>query len=315
MTSSSTQFTVSAPGSLMLMGEHAVLHGRPALCMAVHPRMKAVVHPRQDREIHITSDLGELHTNLDALPESHNLNFVLECIRSTPPEKGWDLAITSDLSSQQGLGTSAAVTVVTLAALQRLSGHPFDPAELLIHSRDIIRSVQGRGSGCDAAASVYGGIVRVEPDPFRVEPIHTTTDFLLAYVGYKTPTAEVISKVESLRQQHPALYEELFSAMETCVTACVEALRQGDWEQVGFLMNRHHGLQAALGTSDLLLEQLVHSFNQTPGILGAKISGSGLGDSVLALGTPDGLPEDLNASRVRISEQGVQIHDECRHSR
>ena len=305
----SSSFSVSAPGSLMLMGEHAVLHGHPALCMAVEPRITIEVTPRKDREIHIDSSQGALQTTLDTLPEEHSLGFVLVCIQSSSLSHGFEASIHSELDSTKGLGTSAAVTVAMTAALQRLEGNPFDPGRIVAQSLETIRKVQGRGSGCDAAASTYGGIVRIDPEPFRVEPIHASAPFFMAYAGYKVPTPEVIELVEGYRKKSPVCFEHVFAAMESCVTETTQAVRLGDWDTVGQLMTRHHYLQGALGTSDATLDSLVHTFLSIPHILGAKISGSGLGDSVLALGNTSSASTEEHVTPVTVSEEGVRFED------
>jgi mevalonate kinase len=310
MNRASSAFTVTAPGSLMLMGEHAVLHGQPALCMAVEPRVTVTVRPRPDREIHISSSLGSLHASLDCLPDTHDLRFVLACLQDQSLKHGLEADIHSELDATRGLGTSAAVTVAMTAALLELAGRPFDPSGILNHSLQAIRQVQGCGSGCDAAASTFGGIVRVSPDPLQVEPMQAGAEFWTSYVGYKTPTPEVIARVETLRGQAPEVYGHLFSAMGLCVDQSVSAIRGGDWEQVGRLMIRHHYLQAALGTSDPNLDTLVTRFLKMPGILGAKISGSGLGDSVLALGKADPAADDPTLTPITVSGKGVTLAHE-----
>jgi mevalonate kinase len=75
-------------------------------------------------------------------------------------------------------------------------------------------------------------------------------------------------------------------------------------------MNRHHELQAALGTSDPTLEHLVAQFRSMSGILGAKISGSGLGDSVLALGQAEPGSVSTDLTPVTLTTQGVNLHHE-----
>lgn len=303
-------FTVTTPGSLMLMGEHAVLHGHPALCMAVEPRIRVTVRPRRDRELHISSSHGSLHASLDTLPDAHDLKFVPACFQDHSLKYGMDADIQSELDSTRGLGTSAAVTVAMTAALLELGGRPFDPSGILHRSLSVIRRVQGCGSGCDAAASTFGGIVRVSPDPLQVEPMQAGAEFWTSYAGYKTPTPEVIARVEVLRAQAPEIYGHLFSAMGLCVDQAVSAIRSGDWEQVGRLMTRHHYLQAALGTSDPTLDTLVTRFQKMPGILGAKISGSGLGDSVLALGQADPDTDAPTLTPITLAGKGVVLDHE-----
>ena len=66
----------------MLMGEHAVLHGQPALVCAISKRMKVELVPRQDRDVLLHSALGEHETSLDELSPNESFRFVLGAIRT-----------------------------------------------------------------------------------------------------------------------------------------------------------------------------------------------------------------------------------------
>lgn len=109
----------SAPGSLMLMGEHAVLRGQPAIVCAINKRMTIALTPRADRTVRLHSALGEHETTLDDLAPNESFRFVLGAIRACRADfqQGFELDIRSGMSHQMGLGSSAAVTVATLAAL------------------------------------------------------------------------------------------------------------------------------------------------------------------------------------------------------
>ena len=112
--------TASAPGSLMLLGEHAVLHGRRALVSSVHQRLSVTLSVRADRMVGIHSALGTHQTPLDELAPHPKFRFVLAALATTTPrlERGLDLHIASEFSDQIGFGSSAAVTVATVAVLQ-----------------------------------------------------------------------------------------------------------------------------------------------------------------------------------------------------
>ncbi|MCC5850695.1 MAG: GHMP kinase, partial [Verrucomicrobia bacterium] len=107
--------TASAPGTLMLMGEHAVLHGHRALCAAVDPRISVSLHPRQDRRLRVVSALGEMETDLKSLEPVPPFTFVMEAVRRSGIHRGLDLDIQSGFSAEIGFGSSAAVTVATVA--------------------------------------------------------------------------------------------------------------------------------------------------------------------------------------------------------
>jgi mevalonate kinase len=299
----------SAPGSLMLMGEHAVLHGHRALVGAVDHRIHVTLEPRPDQRIRILSDLGEDETTLAELTICEPFRFIraaLQRMRPTLPG-GCTLHIRSEFPPTIGFGSSAAVTVATLAAIDAWQGAAPEAADLHARACEVIRTVQGRGSGADAAASVMGGLVEYRVSPFRMEQLAAQPPLVVIYAGYKTPTPEVIAQVEARRLQRPTLFAGFFYEMDECVRSAVDAICRDQWAEVGTLMNVHQGLLEAIGVCDTTLQEIVETLRAQPGILGAKISGSGLGDCVVGLGTLEHWPLDYAWLPCAITREGVHV--------
>ncbi len=276
----------SAPGSMMLFGEHAVLRGYPALVCAINRRVHVAITPRADREIHITSALGRCDATVETVAQQDPLKFVTAAIasRKAALPSGFDMAIQSDIHHKAGLGSSAAVTVATLAALAAWIEGRAVPASILNSSVEIIRAVQGAGSGADAAASTLGGIVYYRTEPPEARKLRAVHAITIVYSGGKRPTPEVIRMVNEARDKHPAVFDGIFRLMGQCADEAAAAIEKGDWPAVGRLMNINQGLMDAIGVSDGKLAGIVYALRKAPGVLGAKISGSGLGDCVIGLG-------------------------------
>lgn len=304
------EVTVSAPGSLMLMGEHAVLFGRRALCAAIDQRIHVQLRARDDRRIRIRSALGVLDTTLDVLKSRPPFTFALATLLRQHRHLtcGLDITIKADFSHRIGFGSSAAVTVALLRALDELFTLGLRiPAKFLAETRAIIHGVQGCGSGADAAASLCGGIVLYRADPQQVRVLPVAPPLTAVYSGYKTPTPEVIAIVDRQRQRNPQLFARLFDLMDNCVTRAVPFLSKKDWAGFGALLNVHHGLQAALGVNTPELEQICQRLRKSPGIHGAKISGSGLGDCAVGLGRLRGEWKAQPMYRLRVDRDGVRV--------
>ena len=299
-----TSYSVSVPGSLMLMGEHAVLRGYPSLVAAIDKRIKVTATPRRDRNIHIVSALGEVTWSLDALPAADpTLKFMLAAVQTLAAQlkRGYDLVVDAAFSDQLGLGSSAAVVVGTLAVLiQASTEKTMAPMDLLNMAREVIQRVQGFGSGADAAASIFGGVVFHTPG-HTTEVIAKTLPWVVVYSGSKEKTTQVVKKVNARVLAQPRLMRTIFDAMQQGIVEAVEAIQTQNWAAVGQVMNAQQGLMNALGVSNATLEALIATLRQAPGILGAKISGSGLGDCVVAVGSPlleDPLPIVLPQQRL-----------------
>ena len=307
-----TPIRTSAPGSMMLLGEHAVLHGHHALVCALNRRIHVMLSPRSDREIHITSSLGRLELTLDTIEPTEPLAFVLGAVaqRKGDLKSGFDLTVQSEFTHKAGLGSSAAVTVATTAALGLWLDEKVEEESVLRASVAIIQDIQGLGSGADAAASVYGGILLYRAKPLKVMKLGAVHPVTLVYSGSKKPTAEVVRLVEAAHAKQPATYDRIYELMGHSAEEAAAAIERGDWQSVGGLLNINQGLMDAIGVCDGKLAGIVYALRKDPGILGAKISGSGLGDCVIGLGRArneafsyDQLPTAMASEGLVIGEQ------------
>lgn len=300
--------TASAPGTLMLFGEHAVLHGHRALCAAVNRRLRVTATARPDDRVIIHSALGERSMALDALDASPPFSFVATCVAEgrSGLTGGVDLRIQSEFRDDLGLGSSAAVTVATLAALDGLSGRAVSAADLHRRGLAVIRHVQGVGSGTDVAASVLGGIVSYRFQPLALKRVASAMPLTVVYSGSKEKTAAVIARVDGLQRAQPEAVAGIYAAMDRVTGAAESAIAAGEWPQVGALMSMGQGLMEALGVCNARLREILQAMRDAPGILGAKISGSGLGDCLIGVGDAVGaLPgERLD---VAVSGEGVRL--------
>ena len=299
---------VRVPGSLMLMGEHAVLHDHLAIAMAAANYVEISLEPRVDQRIRIDSALAQYTSELGQLNEEPKLSFVLAAIRQQQPQlnSGFDLSIRSEFSHTVGLGSSAAVTAGVVALLAKYCGEELEPEALFERALAVVHQVQGgRGSGTDLVASIFGGLVayRVEPREIRRLPGLPPVD--LYYVGYKMKTPEVIARVEAFANRAPELYQQIYRLMGQTSEAAEAAINTADWSLLGQLMNSYAGLMDALGVCDSNLAQLQFKLRESAQVLGAKISGSGLGDSVIALGQAE--PSEIGFVHipVSVSQQGL----------
>lgn len=291
----------------MLLGEHAVLHGSRCVVCAVNQRMTITLTPRADRRLTIDSALGRFETDLDHLKVDPTFRFLLTAVQLfQQPLPGFDLVVRSEFSSTVGLGSSAAVTAATTTALFHLAGLPSDPRQIFDFSLKTVRTVQGAGSGADLAASVFGGILLYHAQPVEIMPLHAVHPIAVVYSGSKTPTTKVIELVEAKKRRFPGLFEKIYTAMDESAGLAAAAITAHDWRQFGELLNLNQGLMDAIGVSSRALAEIADSLREQPGILGAKISGSGLGDCVVGLGETTasfGYP----LLPLRMSSEGVRI--------
>ncbi len=303
----------------MLMGEHAVLYGHSALVCALTRRIYVKANKRTDGLVVVQSQLGRFEcpvVELEAhLYQSSPFSFVLQALVCCELDTGLHLVIESDFEHTLGLGSSAAVTVATLGALELLVKGKFDAWLVMRLGVESIRKVQGRGSGADVAASALGGIIKFQAKPITAHKVNLSSlawrsapRLLLVYCGYKTPTPTVIEQVQQAAAYEPKRFTQIYEQMGACVTTSVQALKNEDWPIFAESMGQYQNLMRNLGVSDHTIEAIIELGRKQVAVgalFGAKISGSGLGDCVLLLGSEQ-LDWPHAQMSVQIDPQGLR---------
>jgi mevalonate kinase len=299
-------YKASAPGSLMLLGEYAVLYGKHALVCAIDKRITVTLTPREDKCIHIHSNLlGSYSTTISQLTLEKPFQFVLGALKQhqSKLKTGCDIHIDSDCSDKMGFGSSAAVTVATLAVLFTWLSVKTTPLDMVRQARHVIRAIQGLGSGADIAASVYGGIVGYRAQPITAERFSVIHPLTAIYAGFKTPTAEAVKHVQQQFAAHPAILQSIVNGIGQCAIDGMQCVRKNEWGKLGEIMSIQQGFMESLGVGMPVLRELIDTLGKQTGVFGAKISGSGLGDCVVGLGKSDGV--DAKCIPLEMTLQGV----------
>ncbi len=271
----------------MILGEYGVLYGKHALVCAIDKRMIVTLTPREDNQITLDTSLGQYATTIETLNIEKPFQFLLSSLKHMQARLtvGCDIKVESQFSDKVGFGSSAAVTVATLATLYTWHNIKTTPLDLVRHARNVVRAAQeGVGSGADVAASVYGGLVGYQAQPLTAEKFSQTHPLIAIYAGYKTKTQDAIKLVQQRFQTQAALFRHLTNSIGQCALDGMQAVRKGDWQRLGEIMNIQQGLMESLGVSNADLRGLIDVIRSSNEVLGAKISGAGLGDCVIGLG-------------------------------
>lgn len=295
-----TRLTVKVPASTMLFGEHSVLRNGPAIVAAIDCWMTLSITQRTDNCIIVESSLGTATTSVNTLCLGHSFRFIEAALKRFPPTNGLSIHINSDIESTVGLGSSAAVTVGMLLALSTL--HHQENSNLLQKAVSLIRNVQGQASGADAASIIYGGVIAFRNQ--SATRLCSSLPLSLLYSGMKTPTADVINHVNEQEKKDPKFFAHIFAAIDYTTECAIQAIRDNNMALCGALMNRADALMHALGVGTATLSSLCRKLRQSPTIYGAKISGSGLGDCVVGLGTyPSSIPSTVSSRGAHVLDR------------
>jgi mevalonate kinase len=306
----------SAPGKIILCGEHAVVYGRPAIALPLAD-VRAYVAVRQavaGSGIAIDApDLQRRWTLADA-PE-HPLSELVAsvfdglAVAATPDLQ---IQITSAIPIASGMGSGAAIATALVRALAAQLGRKLPAAEVsaLVYASE--RRFHGTPSGIDNSVIAYeqpiwfkrrttnderrttrvgevSSSFVLHPSPIPpinadIEPLDIAAPFtlLIGDTGLRSPTHLPVGEVRRRWQAEPARYEALFDAVATLVVQARAALLRGDLAALGALLNENHALLTQIGVSSNELDRLVAAA-RAGGALGAKLSGAGWGGVMIAL--------------------------------
>lgn len=291
-----TSMTASAPGKLMLLGEHAVVYGHPCLVTAVDQRMRATVKRREDPIFALSAPdvkIDSYEKSLDALltgDTPKGARFIEQALvfyREVHPfAGGLHVTTSSDFSPLFGFGSSSASTVAFLKAIDGLMKTNLDERAIFELAYKTVLAVQGKGSGFDVASASWGGTMHYARGGEIAEPLpdHPFT-LIIGYTGVKADTVSIVTRVAAEATKDQARVDGLYRQMGTLVDKAYDAFCAQDWSLFGRLMDEDQVLLSKLGVSSDILNRLI-SAAKSAGALGVKLSGAGVGDCMIALGTP-----------------------------
>ncbi|MEN9327468.1 MAG: hypothetical protein RI947_276 [Candidatus Parcubacteria bacterium] len=267
--------TVSAPGKLMLLGEHAVVYGYPSIVTAVNQRLFVTVEIlTQDEDIIETPQVKEstfLSETLRYFRKRYNINHHLK------------ITTMSDFSHKMGFGSSSAVTTAVLKALSLIHSIPLAESELFHHGYEIVLNVQGTGSGFDIAAAVFGKTLHYVKGGKTLKPLNVVSlPLIVGYSGVKADTTTLINQVKDLYRTQKSKVEAIYNEIGQLVLTGCEYLNTDNFSAFGTLMTRNHELLKQLEVSTPMLDNMVNAAIKA-GAWGAKLSGAGGGDCMIAL--------------------------------
>ncbi len=271
--------TVSAPGKLMLMGEHAVVYGYPCIVTAVSERLSVSIEETQDEKI-----------TIDA-PQVKDTRFVDQaiiegCKAWNITHHGLRLTTHSNFSNCYGFGSSSAVTVATLYAIATLFKQSLDTKMLFDLAYQTVLAIQGVGSGFDIAAAIYGGTIVYTKGGKILDQLawdlNNDVSLVVGYTGMKADTPTIVKEIAKKKEEQPERVNRIFEAIAKLVMQAKTAGDKKDWETVGKFMNFNQEYLRDLGVSTEKLEVMIHAANKA-GAYGAKLSGAGGGDCMIAL--------------------------------
>jgi len=285
--------TVSAPGKIILFGEHAVVYGRPALAVPVtqvHADVEITDTDADSAGIWIQAPDIHLHAELNTLPSDHPIAAVIHnlfFLSRVSPFPSLNIKITSTIPVASGLGSGAAVTVALTRALSTHINYSMTDEQVNAYAYEIEKLHHGTPSGIDNTVITYAKPVYfVKGQAIETFKVGQPFTIVIGDTGISALTKESVADVRKLWEADKAKWEEIFDKMGMIAREARDSIEKGKLKELGGLMNQNHTLLQEMTVSSPELDKLVEAARNA-GAHGAKMSGGGRGGNMIALVEPD----------------------------
>jgi mevalonate kinase len=288
----------SAPGKIILFGEHAVVYGRPALAVPVtqvHVDVEISDAAPDSAGIWIDAPDVNLHAELNTLPSDHPIASAIHnlfFLSRVSPFPNLNIKISSTIPVASGLGSGAAVTVALTRALSAHIHYAMtdDADAVSTFTFEIEKLHHGTPSGIDNTVVTYARPVYfIKGQPIETFEVSQPFTILIADTGTRAPTKESVGDVRKLWEADKARWENVFDEIADISFSARHVIREGWIQMLGALMDENHAYLQELTVSSPELDKLVLASRQA-GALGAKMSGGGRGGNMIALVEEDTAP-------------------------
>ncbi|MEL6868921.1 MAG: hydroxymethylglutaryl-CoA reductase, degradative [Pseudomonadota bacterium] len=278
---------VSSAAKIILAGEHAVVYGRRALGLPVPRALRAEIF---ESETPLSVTVNDWQLTFDARDDADRrsplgmLTTTIVSLLDIEMPKG-HVEVYCQIPFAAGLGGSAALAVVLIRALARLTGLTLTPERVNEFAFECEKLAHGTPSGVDNTLATFAAPLLFSPtgqSRWRDIRIGAPFQLVIAFSGVKGVTSSLVARVKERRERMTAAFESLFDSIDSQIEYCLQALADGNAAALGDSLNVCHGLLNALGVSHPVLEKMVQ-ISRDAGALGAKLTGSGGGGSIVAV--------------------------------
>ena len=303
----------SAPGKIILFGEHFVVHGTPAILAAIDKRVTGTSAFTDNNTIKVNSQLGTIEVPISSSYKEVKSEFrpfvflANKMINSNQNVSGLEITIDSDIPIGVGLGSSSACCVAATTSISGLFKE-LSSEESLSMSIEAEKTIFPDTSGADCTVCTYGGMIEYP----SIEKIDNTFDLNLLIVNSMIPhsTKNSVEKVNKFKENNEERFSQLCDLETKLIGEVITAMKNNDATALGLKMSENQKYLEEIQVSNDTLRDMIDSLKEIS--LGTKITGAGDGGCIIALGKDENvgkmpalLGKDKKCFSAKIDTKGV----------
>ena len=309
----------SAPGKVILFGEHFVLYGGKTILCSINKRVFATSQFLDEKKVKVRSALGNAELDIHSISE---LDFgttrfmkpffyiAKRALEEHNKNKGIEIVLESEVPAGIGLGSSSAVCVAVAASVNGLFER-LSKQEVVKRAIEAERIIFKETSGADTSVSTFGGLMIYDTNSgFQEISSKNDLDLVIANSSQVHNTKEIVRRVRIFKEKNVDFFDQLCKQEDEIVNEALSALKKNDLNTLGLLMSKNQDLLQEIKVSTKQIDLLIREAKKTS--YGAKITGAGGGGCIISLvdnsnlaATIDNLKKVADCFPVKIDYQGL----------
>ena len=275
----------SAPGKVILFGEHFVVYGVKAILCSINKRVTVTAEKTSERKISINSKIGKLDLDPNKLISEINSPlkpfYYLANKAIENKDTGIHIQIDSEIPLGAGLGSSSACCVAGAAAIFKLFGD-ISKEKILKLAIEAERTIFENTSGADCTVCTYGGIMEYDKNN-GFKKIEHEPNFQLVIINsnIEHSTQSMVSKVKEFEKRNKEEFSRLSNLESKVIEDVLKLIKENKMQEIGQKMNQNQEYLENIGISNNELTKMIKTGQESS--FGAKITGSGGGGCIFAL--------------------------------
>jgi len=275
----------SAPGKVILFGEHFVVYGVKAILCAINKRVTVTAEKIKEKKISIKSGIGDLELELNKpiseIDSPLKPFYYLANKMIQNQSTGIEIKIESDIPLGAGLGSSSACCVAGAAAISKLFSEK-TKEEILELAIEAERTIFENTSGADCTVCTYGGIIEYEKEKGFIK-IKSEPNFhlIIANSNIKHSTESIVSKVKQFKNEDTERFSKLCDDESKLIEDVLQLLKENNIQKLGQKVVQNQKYLETIGISNEKLKDMIKTGQESS--FGTKITGAGDGGCVFSL--------------------------------